>query len=275
MSPAGTTGGPAPWKTPTSFGYEEDGGVAVLSLNRPDRMNALTFEVYRELTDTFAALAHRESVRAVVLTGAGRAFCTGGDVKDIIGPLLEMTPAERAEFARMTCELIRRIRELPRPVIAAVHGPCAGAGAVLALACDLRLASPEARFAFLFVRVGLSGADMGAAWMLPRVVGAGRAAELLMTGDFVDAAEAHRIGLVNRVVPADGLLAGARGLAAQLAAGPAHGLAGTKDALDREAGMDLGQALDAEAALQSVCMEHPDFREGFAAFLEKRPPRFR
>jgi enoyl-CoA hydratase/carnithine racemase len=266
---------PGDWRDPRSFGYREEDGVATITLDRPDRMNALTFEVYRELTDTFAALARREEVRAVILTGAGRAFCTGGDVKDIIGPLLEMTPAERADFTRMTCELIRRVRELPRPVIAAVHGPCAGAGAALALACDLRLASPEARFGFLFVRVGLCGADMGAAWMLPRVVGAGRAAELLMTGDFVDAQEAFRIGLVNRVVPAEELPGAARALAAKLAAGPAQGLAQTKRALDREAGMDLGQALDAEAAVQSVCMEHPDFAEGFRAFLEKRPPRFR
>ena len=271
MKPAG----PVTWTEPTAFRFDEDAGVAVLTLDRPDRLNALTFEVYRQLTETFAALAHRKSVRAVVLTGAGGGFCSGGDVKEIIGPLLEATPAERAAFTRMTCELIRRLRELPKPVVAAVPGSCAGAGAVLALSCDVRLASPDARFAFLFVRVGLSGADMGAAWLLPRVIGAGRAAELLMTGEFVDAAEAHRIGLVNRVVPADALAAEARQLAARLADGPAHGLAQTKRALDREAGMDLGQALDHEAAVQAVCMEHPDFAEGYRAFLEKRAPRFR
>jgi enoyl-CoA hydratase/carnithine racemase len=267
--------GPAAWKAPATFRYEEQAGVATITLDRPDRLNALTFGVYRELTDAFAALAARASVRAVVVAGAGRAFCSGGDVKEIIGPLLAATPAERAAFARTTCELIRRMRDLPVPVIAAVGGACAGAGAAIALACDVRLAAPEARFAFLFVRVGLSGADMGVAFLLPRVVGAGRAAELLLTGDFIDAAEAHRIGLVNRVVPAADLAVEARSLAARLAAGPAFALTQTRRALDREAGMDLGQALDAEAAVQAVCMEHPDFAEGYRAFLERREPEFR
>jgi len=266
---------PAPWAPPRSFRYEERDGVATVTLDRPDRLNALTFEVYHELERTFAALPSRESVRAVVITGAGKAFSTGGDVHDIIGPLLEATPDERTRFTRMTCDLIRRIRDLPRPVIAAVHGVCAGAGAAIALACDLRLASREARFAFLFVRVGLAGADMGAAWLLPRVVGAGRAAELLMTGEMIDADEAHRIGLANRVVAPEDLPDAARTLARSLAAGPAHALAQTKRALDREAGLDLGQALRQEAAVQAVCMEHPDFAEGYRAFLEKRRPRFR
>jgi enoyl-CoA hydratase/carnithine racemase len=266
---------PGGWSEPRSFRYTEKDGVATLTLDRPDRLNALTFEVYGELTDTFARLAGRASVRAVILRGAGEAFCTGGDVHDIIGPLLQATPAERARFTRMTCELVRRIRDLPQPVIASVHGACAGAGAAIALACDLRVASVEARFGFLFVRVGLCGADMGAAWLLPRVVGAGRAAELLMTGELIDAAEAHRIGLVNRVVPASELDGAARELAGRLAAGPSHGLAQTKRALDREAGMDLAQALESEAAVQAVCMEHADFTEGFQAFRQKRRPRFR
>ena len=270
MRPAG----PREWRPPRSFRYAEADGIATITLSRPDRMNAITFEVYHELTDTFAALADRDGVRAVVLAGEGRAFCTGGDVRDIIGPLLESTPAERAEFARMTCELVRRMRELPRPVIAAIHGPCAGAGAAIALACDLRVVSTEARFAFLFVQVGLSGADMGAAWLLPRIVGSGRAAELLMTGEFIDAAEAHRIGLANRVVQPGELAREAHDLAERLAAGPAHGIAQTKRALNREAALDLGQALDQEAAVQAVCMEHADFAEGFQAFRDKRKPRF-
>jgi len=263
------------WAEPRSFRYEEADGIATITLDRPQRLNALTFEVYRELTATFGALADRDSVRAVILTGEGRAFCTGGDVHDIIGPLLAMTPPERAEFTRMTCALVRRMRDLPRPIVAAVNGVCAGAGAAIALAADLRVAATEARFAFLFVQVGLSGADMGAAHLLPRLVGAGRAAELLMTGEMVDATEAYRIGLVNRVVPLTELPAAARSLAAKLAAGPAQGIAQTKRALEREATMSFRQALDHEAATQAVCMEHPDFAEGFAAFRDKRSPRFK
>lgn len=263
---------PAP--APRSFRYAEADGVATLTLDRPEQMNALTFEVYRELTDTFRALASRKAVRAVVITGQGRAFCTGGDVRQIIGPLLERDAAALHEFTRMTCDLIRAMRALPAPIVAALNGTTAGAGAAIAVASDLRVAAETARIAFLFVKVGLAGADMGCAQLLPRIVGLGRATELLMTGAFVDAAEAHRIGLVNRVVPAAELPAAAAALAAELARGPQAGLAATKDALEREATMDLEGALDHEARVQADLMTAPDFREGFAAFVAKRAPRF-
>src|SRR5215217_53101 len=209
-------------KQPTTFLYEQDEqGIATITLNRSERLNALTFEVYRELTDTFAALRDEREVRAVVITGAGRAFCSGGDVHDIIGPLFERDMEGLLEFTRMTCELVRNIRALPLPVIASLNGTTAGAGACIALAADIRLASPAAKIAFLFVRVGLSGADMGAAYLLPRVVGLGRATELLYTGDFISAEEAERIGLYNRVVPAEELEQETQELAARLARGPA------------------------------------------------------
>src|SRR6187431_2381892 len=189
-------------KQPTTFLYEQDEqGIATITLNRPERLNALTFEVYRELTDTLAALRDERDVRVVVLTGAGRAFCSGGDVHDIIGELFSRNMEGLLEFTRMTCELIQNIRALPKPVIASLNGTTAGAGACIALASDIRIASEDAKIAFLFVKVGLSGADMGAAYLLPRVVGFSKATEMLYTGDFITAAEAERIGLYNRVVP--------------------------------------------------------------------------
>jgi len=257
-----------------SFGYEEAGAVATLTLDRPEALNALTFEVYRELTGTLRALAGRGDVRVVVLTGRGRAFCTGGDVKEIIGELLKYDRDRLAAFTRLTCDLIRAMRALPQPIIASLNGTVAGAGAAIALAADLRLAADTARIAFLFVKVGLSGADMGAAHLLPRVVGLGRATEMLMTGEFVDAAEALRIGLYNRVVSPERLAAETAAMAARLARGPAAGLAATKDALNREMHMSLEAALDHEAAVQAELMQRPDFHEGFAAFMGKRPPRF-
>jgi enoyl-CoA hydratase/carnithine racemase len=260
---------------PRSFRYAEQDGVATLRLDRPESLNALTFEVYEELRDTFRALGGREAVRAVVLTGTGRAFCTGGDVKDIIGELLHRDAEGLRRFTDLTCDVIRAMRELPRPVVASLNGTVAGAGAVLALASDLRVAADTARIAFLFVKVGLSGADMGAAHLLPRVVGLGRATELLMTGDFIDAAEAHRIGLYNRVVPPDRLEAETALLVDRLVRGPAEGLAATKDALNRELHMDLPAALAEESRIQAELMRRPDFHEGFAAFMERRPPRFR
>ncbi|MDQ3685375.1 MAG: enoyl-CoA hydratase-related protein, partial [Acidobacteriota bacterium] len=187
--------------SPKSFLYEVRDGVAWVTLNRPERLNALTFEVYRELTDRFAALRNEDVVRVVVITGAGRAFCSGGDVRDIIGDLQGRDIGEMLDFTRLTCELIRNMRALPKPIIASLNGTAAGAGAVMALASDLRVASTEARIAFLFVRVGLSGADMGAAYLLPRYVGLAKATEMLYTGDFISAEEAQRIGLYNRVVP--------------------------------------------------------------------------
>lgn len=261
--------------TPKSFLYEIDmTGVATITLNRPERLNALTFEVYRELTDTFAALRTEEAVRVVVITGAGRAFCSGGDVHDIIGELFSRDMEGLLEFTRMTCELVRNIRALRKPVIASLNGTTAGAGACIALASDMRLAAEEAKIAFLFVKVGLSGADMGAAYLLPRVVGLAKATELLYTGDFISATEAERIGLYNRVVPSSELATATRELAERLAQGPAFALAKTKELLDREAHMNLDAALECEAQAQAICMQHPDYREAYEAFVAKRKPRF-
>jgi enoyl-CoA hydratase/carnithine racemase len=262
--------------TPVSFGYRLDPSTAVatVTLNRPDRLNALTFEVYRELRDLFRQIDDHAPARALVITGAGRAFCTGGDVHDIIGPLLSRSPDGLLEFTRLTCDLVAAIRGCPRPVVAAINGTAAGAGAVMAAACDIRVAAASARIAFLFTKVGLAGADMGAAWLLPRLIGFGRASELLMTGEFVAAEEAHRIGLVNRVVPDGDALAVAQALAARLARGPSRALAITKGALEREAAMAFSAALDAEAEIQAALMQHPDFREAYEAFRDKREPRF-
>jgi enoyl-CoA hydratase/carnithine racemase len=262
---------------PSSFLYALDAatGVATITLNRPDRLNALTFEVYVELRDTFRALDTEPGVRAIVLTGAGRAFCSGGDVEDIIGALFARDAGGLREFTRMTCDVILNIRRCRRPVIAALNGTVAGAGAVIATACDLRVAAESAKIAYLFVRVGLSGADMGAAWMLPRLVGLGRATELLMTGEFIDAARAHEIGLYQRVVPQDRLLAEATALAAKLALGPGPALTVTKQALDAEATMGLEEALAYEAEAQAALMEHPNFREAYEAFRARREPAFR
>jgi enoyl-CoA hydratase/carnithine racemase len=260
--------------SPKSFLYDEAGGVATVTLNRPQAMNALTFEVYRELTDTFRALADRPSVRVVVLTGAGSAFCTGGDVKEIIGELLHRDPPGLLEFTRLTCDLVRAMRALPQPIVASLNGTVAGAGAAIAVASDIRIAAETARIAFLFVKVGLAGADMGCAHLLPRIVGLGRATELLMTGAFLEADEAHRMGLYNRLVPLARLAEETAALAGALARGPAAGLIATKDALNREMSMDIEAALDHEARVQAELMTQPDFHEGFAAFMEKRRPRF-
>src|SRR5262245_16218713 len=239
-------------KQPTSFLYEQDQhGVATITLNRPERLNALTFEVYRELTDMFAALRDERDVRVVVITGAGRAFCSGGDVHDIIGELFSRNMEGLLEFTRMTCELIRNICLLPKPVIASLNGTVAGAGACIALASDIRLASEQAKIAFLFVKVGLAGADMGAAYLLPRVVGLSKATELLYTGDFISPAEAERIGLYNRVVAAEKLEESTREFAERLAVGPAFALAKTKEMLDRELQMNLETALQCEAQTQA------------------------
>jgi enoyl-CoA hydratase/carnithine racemase len=260
---------------PKSFLYEKSApGVATITLNRPERLNALTFEVYRELTDTFARLRNESDIRVVVITGAGRAFCSGGDVKDIIGELFSRDMERLLEFTRMTCELVRNIRALPKPVIASLNGTTAGAGACIALAADLRIASEAAKIAFLFVKVGLSGADMGAAYLLPRLVGLTKATELLYTGDFISAAEAERIGLYNRVVPQDQLAATTLELAEHLAQGPTFALAKTKEMLNRELNLSLDAALECEAQAQAICMQHPDYREAYEAFVVKRVPKF-
>ncbi len=261
---------------PKSFLYEHDtkSSVATITLNRPERLNALTFEVYGELLDTFRALDTEPGVRAIVITGEGRAFCTGGDVNDIIGPLFERDHDGLLEFTRMTCDLILAIRECRRPVIAALNGTTAGAGAVIASACDVRIASESAKIAFLFTKVGLCGADMGIAWLLPRIIGFGRATELLMTGEFTDAETALRMGLYNRVVPVAEVLGEARKLAEKLAKGPSYALGVTKQSLNQEASLDLASALQAEAEAQAVCMENPNFREAYEAFTAKREAEF-
>ena len=263
-------------KQPATFLYEQDAqGIATITLNRPERLNALTFEVYRELTDPFAALCHEPDVRVVVITGAGRAFCSGGDVHDIIGELFQRDMEGLLEFTRLTCELIRNMRALPKPVIASLNGTTAGAGACIALASDLRIASEDARIAFLFVKVGLAGTDMAASYLLPRIVGLSKATEMLYTGDFVNAVEAERIGLYNRVVPASELITATREFAERLARGPAFALGKTKEMLDREFHMDFEAALESEAQAQAICMQHPDYREAYEAFVAKREAKFK
>jgi enoyl-CoA hydratase/carnithine racemase len=261
---------------PKSFLYDLDdaSGVATITLARPDRLNALTFEVYRELRETFLALDTEPGVRSILLTGAGKAFCSGGDVEEIIGPLFERNYTGLLDFTRDTGALILAMLRCRRPIVGALNGTVAGAGAVIASACDMRIAAEQAKIAFLFTKVGLSGADMGASWLLPRIVGMGRAMELLMNGDFIDPLEAWRIGLYNRVVTAEELSSVARDQAERLARGPAFGLEITKKLVLREAAMDLESALAAEVEIQAACMEHPDFREAYEAFIEKRKPKF-
>lgn len=262
-------------KQPTSFLYEQgDHGVATITLNRPERLNALTFEIYRELTDFFAELRDERNVRVVVITGSGRAFCSGGDVHDIIGELFSRDMEGLLEFTRMTCELIQNMRALPKPVIASLNGTTAGAGACMALASDIRIASETAKIAFLFVKVGLAGTDMLASYLLPRVVGLSKATEILFTGDFVSAAEAERIGLYNRVVPAEELANATQEFARRLARGPAFALGKTKEMLNRELHMDVQAALESEAQAQAICMQHPDYREAYEAFVARREAKF-
>ena len=260
---------------PKSFLYEQRDGIATITLNRPDRLNAITFEVYHELTDFFAKLRDEKAVRVVIITGAGRAFCSGGDVIDIIGELQGRDAEGLLEFTRLTCDLIRNMRALPKPIIASLNGTTAGAGAFIALASDMRIAAEEAKIAFIFVKVGLAGTDMGATYLLPRMVGLAKATELLMTGDFVEANEAERIGLYNCVVPRDQLERTTREFAKKLASGPALGIAKTKEMLNRELHMSFESALEAEAMAQALCMQTPDFKEAHAAFIEKRPAKFK
>ena len=263
-------------RTPEGFLYSlaPETGVATITLNRPDTLNSLTFAIYRELTDFFAALDHERDVRAVVLTGTGRAFCSGGDVEDIIGELFARDMQGLLEFTRVTGALIRNMRALRKPLVAAVNGTCVGAGAVMALAADFRVAADTAKFGFIFPKVGLSGADMGAAYLLPRVIGLARATELLMLGEFVEPAEALRLGLYHRVVPRERLEAETAALVDRLVRGPREALAATKESLNRELHLDLDQALDLEARVQAGLMLRPDFHEGFRAFRERRAPRF-
>jgi enoyl-CoA hydratase/carnithine racemase len=254
------------------FGYACADGVATVTLDRPDRLNALTFQTYADLRDLLAELPRRGDVRVLVLRGEGRAFCSGGDVNEIIGETLRMGADELLAFTRMTGEVVRAMRECPIPIIAALRGMAAGAGAVLALAADFRVATREARFAFLFTKVGLSGGDMGAAYLLPRLVGLGRATKLLMLGDTVDAEEAERIGLVSDLV--DDLDAATDRLARRLATGPAQAYAQTKALLTREQDMSLSAAVELEAMTQAHLMKGHDYAEFHAAFTEHRDPRW-
>ena len=256
------------------FRYSESDGVATIRLDRPERLNALTFESYAELRDTFTALGQRDSVRCVVLTGTGRAFCSGGDVQDIIGKLFGVSDAELLAFTRMTCDLIENMRRLEKPIVASLNGLVCGAGAVMAAAADLRIAADTAKIAYLFTKVGLSGADMGAAWLLPRIVGLGHATELLMGGEFISALRAHEIGLYNEVVAPEELEDATNRWARRLADGPSMGLAITKRMLNAEASMTLADAMQAEGWIQAECMKHPDYREAYEAATEKRAPNF-
>ena len=253
-----------------SFRYAEADDVATITLDRPDRLNALTFEVYAELRDLLPSLGARERVKAIIITGEGRGFCSGGDVEDIIGRLLERDMTQLLAFTRMTGALIANIRAVPKPVIAAINGVAAGAGAVIALASDFRIAVPTASLAFLFTKVGLAGADMGAAYLLPRVVGLARATELLMLGDRISAEEAFRIGLVNKVVPPEALMSESLALAARLAAGPTFALGMTKTLLNQELDADFAAAIEAEAQGQAICMQTPSFRAAYESFKARR-----
>jgi len=258
----------------SSFLYQESDGIARITFNRPERLNSLTFEVYAELRDTFADLNRDANVRAVIITGQGRGFCSGGDVGEIIGDLLARRGKGMTEFTRMTGELTRNICELRKPVIAALNGVTAGAGAAIALACDFRIAAEGVKIAFLFNKVGLAGADMGVAWLLPRIVGTARAIELLYLGGTVTAEQAAQIGLVNRVVKASDLESEALALGKQLADGPAFAIGMTKTLIYNEWNMPLAAAIEAEAEAQALCMLTEDFEEGYRAFKEKRMPKF-
>jgi enoyl-CoA hydratase/carnithine racemase len=256
------------------FLYDVDGGVATITFNRPDKLNALTFDIYGQYRDLLADLRRDEAVKVVIVTGAGKGFCSGGDVHDIIGVLLEQDVKDHLAFTRMTGEVVYNMRRLDKPIIAAVNGTAAGAGAVIALAADLRIASERAKFAFLFSKVGLTGADMGAAYLLPRVVGTGRAMELLYFGDSIDAAMAERYNLVNRVVPPDDLLERAQEWARRLANGPTLAHSMTKRMVNNEWNMDLASALEAEAQAQALLLMADDHRAFYEAFKNKENPTF-
>jgi enoyl-CoA hydratase/carnithine racemase len=256
------------------FAYAFDAGVATITLNRPERKNPLTFDSYAELRDLFRALELANDVKVVVLTGAGGNFCSGGDVHEIIGPLTQMTMPEMLEFTRMTGNLIKAMRLCPQPIVAAIDGICAGAGAMMALAADMRLGTPRAKTAFLFTRVGLAGADMGACALLPRLIGQGRASELLFTGRAMSADEGLQWGFFNALHAPDQVLAAAQTMAQNLASGPTFAHSMTKTMLHQEWAMTLDQALEAEAQAQAICMQTQDFKRAFDAFAAKQTPVF-
>jgi enoyl-CoA hydratase/carnithine racemase len=260
------------------FLWQVDGKVATVTLNRPERKNPLTLESYAELRDTFRDLVYADSIKAVVITGTGGNFCSGGDVHEIIGPLVEMQRkddmAGLLAFTRMTGDLVKAMRACPQPVIAAVDGICAGAGAILAMASDLRYGTARSKVAFLFVRVGLAGADMGACNMLPRIVGAGRAAELLFTGRTMDGSEAERWGFYNKVCEPEAVLAEAQSAAKSLADGPTFAHAITKKCIHQEWNMGIDEAIEAEAQAQAICMQTNDYERAYLAFVNKQKPVF-
>ena len=263
---------------PTHFGWSVAGKVATITLNRPERKNPLTFQSYGELRDLFRDLVYATDVKAVVITGEGGNFCSGGDVHEIIGPLVRMQEAGDMggllDFTRMTGDLVKAMRACPQPIIAAVDGICAGAGAILAMASDLRYGTPQSKVAFLFVRVGLAGADMGACNILPRIIGAGRAAELLYTGRSLDGAEAERWGFYNRLCAPDAVLKEAQALAQSLAEGPTFAHAMTKKCIHQEWDMSIDEAIEAEAQAQAICMQTRDYGRAYRAFVAKQKPVF-
>jgi enoyl-CoA hydratase/carnithine racemase len=262
----------------THFQWEVSGKVATITLNRPERKNPLTFQSYAELRDLFRSLSYASDVKTVVVTGAGGNFCSGGDVHEIIGPLVKMQEAGDMQgllaFTRMTGDLVKAMRHCPQPIVAAVDGICAGAGAIVAMASDIRFGTPRAKTAFLFVRVGLAGADMGACAILPRIIGQGRASELLYTGRVMTSEEADKWGFFNRVVAPDEVLAAAQALAEELADGPTFGHAMTKSCLHQEWALDVDSAIEAEAQAQAICMQTKDYGRAYRAFVVKQKPVF-
>jgi enoyl-CoA hydratase/carnithine racemase len=256
------------------FLWHANAAIGTLTLHRPERKNPLTFASYAELRDLFRALRHAEDIKAVVIAGSGGNFCSGGDVHEIIGPLTRMSMPELREFTRMTGDLVKAMRACPQPIVAAVDGVCAGAGAAIALAADLRFGTADSRIAFLFSRVGLAGCDMGACALLPRAIGQTRASELLYTGRAMSGIEAERWGFFNRLCAAEQLLGEAQTLARELAAGPTFAHAMTKQMLHREWDMSIDQAIDAEADAQAICMQTEDFRRAYRAFVAKEKPQF-
>lgn len=261
--------------SPGHFAWEFSKGVAIITINRPERKNPLTFESYAELRDTFRALANAREVKAVIISGAGENFSSGGDVHEIIGPLTEREVPGLLEFTRLTGDLVKSMRACPQPLIAAIDGICAGAGAIVAMASDIRIATERAKTAFLFTRVGLAGCDMGACAILPRIIGFGRASELLLTGRFMNAEEGERWGFHNSIVDPERLLPSAMAMARELCRGPtfAHGI--TKTQLNQEWNVSLETAIEMEAQAQAACMATRDFRRAYAAFRQRRMPRFR
>jgi enoyl-CoA hydratase/carnithine racemase len=259
---------------PTHFLWSVSERVATITLNRPDKKNPLTFESYAELRDLFRALTHAADVKSVVITGAGDNFCSGGDVHEIIGPLTRLDMSSLLVFTHMTGDVVKAMRACPQPIVAAIDGTCAGAGAMLALASDLRLGTARSKTAFLFVRVGLAGADMGACAMLPRVIGQGRAAELLYTGRSMSGDEALQWGFFNRLCAPEDVLSAAHALALELAAGPTFAHAMTKRCLHQEWNMSVDEAIEAEAQAQAICMQTEDFKRAYRAFAAKQKPVF-